>query len=149
MDSDRDDEILPRAQVAADDAGPVLGADLSHASCQILDPGQGRRRRQDKSDDNRHRARPHRRDISEVLGGGTRTDLPRARPVRGEVAPLDQNVRAHAVTGVRGDQHGAVITGADQLIAAGRQQGSESRQKILLGQVGNGDPTERVGVLSG
>ena len=73
----------------------------------------------------------HRRDVGEVLGRGARPDLLRARPAGGEVVVLDQQVRAHAVAGVRGHQDSTIVAGTDQLAPGARQQRGEGGQKLL------------------
>ena len=135
--------------IAADDPGPGPLADPRHSARQVLDPGQRRGQRQDEADDQRDRPGPHRRDVGEVLGRGARPDLLRARPAGGEVVALDQQVRAHAVAGVRGRQDGAVVAGADQLAPGARQQRGEGGQKLLLRQVRDGERAARSGALSG
>ena len=132
-------------------AGPRLLAGAAQAAGKIPDPGQGRGPRQDETDDQRHRSGPHRRDVREVLGGGARSDLLRARPRDGEVVTLDQHVRAHAVASVGGCQDSAIVPVADQLTTTARQQRRESGQEPLLREVGNrGRPAAPgAGVLSG
>ena len=48
VDGDGDDQLVARAEVAADDARTRLAAGLAQAPGQALDPGEGRRARQDE-----------------------------------------------------------------------------------------------------
>ena len=91
----RNDELLPRAQVSSDHTGSDLARTVPQASDNIQENVRVHITRRHHRGDERRGTSSHRIDIREVLSGNTRADLVSGRPRQVEMLILHHDVRRH------------------------------------------------------
>ena len=92
---DRNDELLPRAQISADHTGSNLARAVPQASDNIQENARVHVARRHHRGDERRGTPAHRIDIREVLSGHARAYLVAGQPGQVEMLVLHHDVRRH------------------------------------------------------
>jgi len=132
---DRDDELVPRAQVSANDARTNLTRAVPHASNNIQEDIRIHVARRDHRGDQSRRTSAHRVDVREVLGSNACTDLVARRPRQVKVLILHHDVRSDDERTFGSRNLRTVIADANHRAFAAGEKFTEMRHQLRLGKI--------------